>query len=74
MRIGRRPLFFFILAAICLALVFPTPSEFRLVNLAMAGLAIFWAILLALEELSGIKDANRRAKPDQGRRGDRPND
>ncbi len=62
MRIGRRPLFFLILAAICLALVFPTPTEYRWVNLAMAGLALFWAVLLALEELSGIKDANRRSK------------
>ena len=56
MRLGRRPLFFFGCAAACLALYFPTPAEFRLVNLATAGLGAFWAIALSIEEI-----ANRRA-------------
>ena len=51
MRIGRRPLFFLAAAVVCAALIPPTPSEFRWVNLAMAGLALFWAVLLTVEEL-----------------------
>ena len=62
MRIGRRPLFFLILAAVCLVLILPTPAEFRWVNLAMGGLAVFWAVLLAMEEISGVNDAKRRSK------------
>jgi hypothetical protein len=37
----------------------PTPPEFRWLNLAMAGLALFWAALLAIEDL-----ANRRRASD----------
>lgn len=69
MRIGRRPLFFSALAAICLLLLEPTPAEYRWVNLFAAGLAMLWAVLLFLEERSlvrwspGAKDvAERRAR------------
>jgi hypothetical protein len=64
-RIGRRPLFFLILGAVCLALIPPTPAEFRWVNLSMGGLAVFWAVLLAIEEMSGINDAKRRSKAER---------
>jgi hypothetical protein len=50
-RIGRRPLFFLAVAVVCAALLPPTPSEFRWVNLAATGLAIFWAVLLSIEEV-----------------------
>jgi hypothetical protein len=50
-RIGRRPLFFLVVALVCLALLPPTPPEFRWVNLAAAGTALFWAVLLAIEEV-----------------------
>jgi hypothetical protein len=50
-RIGRRPLFFLVVALVCLALLPATPAEFRWVNLAAAGTALFWAILLAVEEV-----------------------
>jgi hypothetical protein len=56
MRIGRRPLFFLAVAAISSALVPPTPPEFRWVNLAAAGLALFWAVLLAIEEIIARRD------------------
>ncbi len=52
MRIGRRPLFFFGCGAVNLLLYPLTPAEFRWVNLSMAGLAAFWAVLLTVEELS----------------------
>jgi hypothetical protein len=49
---GRRPLFFLIVVATCLALVAPPPAEFRWVNYAMAGLAAFWGLMTGLEALS----------------------
>ena len=61
MRIGRRTLFFLGTAAVCLALLVPTPGEFRWVNLAMAGLALFWALLLAIEELVGRRNRAKRS-------------
>ena len=61
MRIGRRPLFFLGCGAVNLLLYPVTPAEFRWVNLSMAGLAVFWAVLLAVEELSKTRRAPRRS-------------
>ena len=52
MRVGRRPGFFASLCVICLVLIPVTPAEFRWLNLTLAGLALFWAIALAFEDLS----------------------
>ena len=52
MRIGRRPPFFLALCIICLVLVPFTPAEFRWVNVSMGALALFWAILLAIEDIA----------------------
>ena len=60
MRLGRRPLFFFGVALVFAALIVPTPTDFRFVNLWMGGLALFWAVLLAVEEIAG------RRRDDQG--------
>ena len=60
MRIGRRPLFFAGCAVVNLLLLPFTPAEFRWVNLSMAGLAAFWAILIAIEEVSKARQAKRR--------------
>jgi hypothetical protein len=49
--IGRRPIFFFALVVVSLALYFPTPSEFRWVCLFLASLAGFWAVALGVEDL-----------------------
>ena len=65
MKIGRRPLFFGGLAAICLILLEPTPATYRWVNLFAAGLALLWAVLLFIEDRSlartapGGQDADR---------------
>jgi hypothetical protein len=48
----RRAIFFFTLVVICLALAPVTPSDFRAVPLAAAGLALFWGIMVTLEEIS----------------------
>jgi hypothetical protein len=52
MRIGRRPFFFAALAGLCLLLLEPTPAAYRWVNLFAAGLALFWAVLLFIEDRS----------------------
>lgn len=51
MRFSRRALFFFAVAVVFLLMIPPTPLEFRWLNLAMAGLALFWAALLGIEDL-----------------------
>ena len=50
--IGRRPIFFFVLAVVSLALYYPTPSDFRWVCVFTASLAAFWTVALALEDLT----------------------
>lgn len=52
MRIGRRPLFFAALALLSLLMLEPTPAQYRWVNLFAAGLALFWAVAVYLEERS----------------------
>jgi intracellular septation protein A len=60
MKVSRRPLFFFGVGLVCLVLVPFTPAEFRWVNYAMFGLAIFWTIVLGLEELVNLREGERR--------------
>jgi hypothetical protein len=55
MRLGGRPVFFAGLAVLSLLMLVPTPQEFRWVNVAAAGLAIFWAVLLFLEDRSFLR-------------------
>jgi len=50
MRLGRRPLSFLAVAIISLLLLVPTPTEFRWVNILMTVLALFWFVLLTIEE------------------------
>ncbi len=52
MKISRRALFFLAVAAVFLLMIPPTPTEFRWLDLAMAGLAVFWAVLLWIEGIS----------------------
>jgi hypothetical protein len=58
-RIGRRPLFFGTVGVVCLLLLPLTPAEFRWVNIAMAVLAGFWTIALALEDLAHTRRDER---------------
>jgi len=60
MRIGRRPLFFLATALVCLAILPVTPPEFRWVNLGCAGLAVFWAVLLTIEDVAGARRGQSR--------------
>jgi hypothetical protein len=66
MRIGRRPFFFLGIAGAFLVLLIPTPTQFRWLDLTMAGLASVWFLLLSLEELSARKpptDPAERRRP-----------
>ncbi len=49
--IGRRPLFFLVISLVAVALFPLTPGEFRLANIITAGVALFWAVLLGVEEI-----------------------
>ena len=60
--IGRRSMFFLVAALICVALVPATPPELRYVNWATAGLGLFWAVMLALEDLLGPGRSERPAR------------
>ncbi|MGH2594875.1 MAG: hypothetical protein ACRDH7_02795 [Actinomycetota bacterium] len=62
MRFSRRALFFLAVAVVFLLMIPPTPLEFRWLNLAMAGLALFWAALLGIEDLTN----RRRTTRDEG--------
>jgi hypothetical protein len=59
MRVGRRALFFAALCVICLVLAPATPSEFRWLNYAMAGLALFWSLAFTLEDVLNARAHQR---------------
>ncbi len=62
MRIGRRTLFFLGVMATCLLMIPATPAEFRWVNDAMAGLALFWGLATGLEDLVAHREQERRRR------------
>jgi hypothetical protein len=60
--VGPRPLFFGFLSIVCAVLLPFTPPEYRWVNWAMIALAIFWGVMLGIEELAAARDLRRRAQ------------
>jgi hypothetical protein len=50
--VGRKALFFAGMALLGLLMVYPTPPEFRWVTWFVVALSGFWAILLAVEDLT----------------------
>lgn len=59
MRIGRRALFFLGVSITFLVMLIPTPAEFRKLNLAMAGLAFFWFVMLTIEDVGRARREGR---------------
>lgn len=59
MRISRRALFFLGVSLVFLLMIPPTPLEFRWLNLAMAGLSLFWATLLGIEDIGNRRRSGR---------------
>jgi hypothetical protein len=58
-------MFFLATALVCLAILPVTPPEFRWVNLGCAGLAVFWAVLLAIEDVADARRGRaRKEHPD----------
>ena len=49
--LSRRTWFFLVIAVAMLLLYDPTPDQFRWVNLALAGLALFWFVLFTIEDV-----------------------
>ncbi len=62
-RIGTRAWFFAAIFVVCLLLYYPTPPGLRGVPLFGAGLAAFWAIALALQDLTTHGPEPRAAEP-----------
>jgi hypothetical protein len=60
-RIGRRAVFFAVIAVVCLLMVWPTPPDLRYVPYALAGLATFWAVMVGLDDLFAPVRPRRRA-------------
>jgi hypothetical protein len=61
MKLSRRPLFFLAVAGAALLLYEPTPPELRWINMLEAGLALFWFVLLSIEEL--LRQRGRKPRP-----------
>lgn len=61
--IGRRTIFFAVTSLICVLLVPAMPPEFRWVAWFAAGLGAFWAVALALEDLSAPGTPRPRTTP-----------
>ena len=60
-QIGRRPVFFLVITAVCLIMVPLTPSDLRFVPWALAALAAFWTVVLGLDDLFAPVRPRRRA-------------
>ena len=65
MTLSRRPWFFLLVAVVCMLLYEPTPSQFRWVNVSMALLALFWFVMLAVEEIRGQRGAGPKPEGDE---------
>jgi hypothetical protein len=62
-RVGTRAWFFAAICVVCLLLYYPTPADLRGVPLFGAGLAAFWAIALAIQDLTTHVPEPRAAEP-----------
>jgi hypothetical protein len=63
MRSLSRRTWFFLVIAVAMALLYdPTPEKFRWVNVALAGLAMFWFVLFAIEDVGNARRVRRRAR------------
>ena len=60
--LSRRTWFFLVIAVAMLLLYDPTPAKFRWVNLALAGLALFWFVLFAVEDVGRARRVRRRVR------------
>jgi hypothetical protein len=60
MILSRRTWFFLVIPGAMVLLYEPTPASLRWVNLALAGLSLFWFVLFAVEDVSRARRDRRR--------------
>jgi len=60
--LSRRTWFFLVIAVAMLLLYDPTPDQFRWVNLALAGLALFWFVLFTIEDVGHARRLRRHVR------------
>lgn len=60
MRLSRRTLFFLVIPIAMTLLYEPTPASLRWVNVALAGLSLFWFTLFAIEDFGQARRERRR--------------
>jgi hypothetical protein len=60
--LSRRTWFFLVIAVAMLLLYDPTPDKFQWVNLALAGLALFWFVLFTIEDVGHARRVRRRVR------------
>jgi hypothetical protein len=60
MSLSRRTWFFLVIPVAMLLIYEPTPATLRWVNIALAGLSLFWFVLFAIEDLTRIRRDRRR--------------
>jgi hypothetical protein len=58
--LSRRTWFFLVIAVAMVLLYEPTPAKFRWVNVALAGLAMFWFVLFTIEDVGNARRVRRR--------------
>ena len=60
--LSRRTWFFLVIAVAMLLLYEHTPETFRWVNLALAGLALFWFVLFTIEDVGRARRVRHRVR------------
>jgi hypothetical protein len=65
MTLARRTWFFLVIPVATLLLYEPTPASLRWVNVAMAGLSLFWFVLFAIEDLGRARRDRRRMRQEE---------
>jgi hypothetical protein len=60
MNVSRRTWFFLVIPVVMLLIYEPTPASLRWVNLALAGLSLFWFVLFIIEDVSHARRGRRR--------------
>jgi hypothetical protein len=60
MSLSRRTWFFLVIPVAMLLIYEPTPASLRWVNVALAGLSLFWFVLFVIEDLTRVRRERRR--------------
>ncbi|HEX3299507.1 MAG TPA: hypothetical protein VHW68_05290 [Actinomycetota bacterium] len=64
--LSRRTWFFLVIVVAMLLLYDPTPAKYHWVNVALAGIALFWFVMFAIEDVGYARRVRRHVR--RGRR------